>query len=366
MGIFADFLNSRPMTIETERIARREMEALRDKGDADAPGGFTGRTGWAILKVLTLTDLTEPPAQGDLLGFAPQDIDYQRALISPDTAAIIANQVAIDDGNRGLEQDILIHLDLCKSKPGKHCRNTPGPFSAIILSCPIDDYNAASLGLNNGDDVDIWNSDTGTDFMTKGNTGTVFSPTFEAAAFNGLGGVLVNQNAESGSDNIVFMDSDKSIQAFAGKTGTFAVVIEPRFPWIFGNMLVGHGGDVGSPEEERFTVLTAGGPFFATFVGSGGAQLETPTVGIADSVPQLFLWWRDGDRIEFRRNGVAKTGRSVAPSNEPQPAHTLRWFGRLVKSDAFTGAIARILRWDRVLLGQEQKDIEAELTDLYF
>lgn len=118
MGIFADFINSRPMTIESERIARRELEALRDQGDSEAPGGFTGRTGWAILKVLALTDLAAPPTMGDLIGYVPQDIDYQRAMISPDTARVVANQIAIDDGNKGLEQELIVHLDLCHSKPG--------------------------------------------------------------------------------------------------------------------------------------------------------------------------------------------------------------------------------------------------------
>lgn len=243
---------------------------------------------------------------------------------------------------------------------------TPTTVNPVELSGPVDDYNAASLGLSDSDPVDTWNSDIGTDFMTKDNSSAVFSPSFEAAAFNGLGGVLIDQEVESDSGDIVWMDSDQAVQAFADKTGTFAVVFEPRGAMIFGNLLVGHGGDIDSPEEERFNVLTAGGPFHTTFVDSGGAQLETPTVGISLGVPQLFLWWRDGNRIEFRRNGVAKSGRSVVPTNDPQPAHTLRWFGRDVEQTAFRGIIARIIRWERVLSDQEQLDIEEELTGLYF
>ncbi len=141
MGIFADFITSRPMTLPTERQARRELEALRDLGDADAPSAFVGRTGWAILKVLALTNLAAPPLKGDSLGFGAQNIDYQRALISPGTAAIIANQIAIDDSNLGLEQDVLLHLGLCHSEPGEICLNA---FPIIVLDRFVSTWNTTN------------------------------------------------------------------------------------------------------------------------------------------------------------------------------------------------------------------------------
>lgn len=152
MGIFADFINSRPMRIQEERLARRELEALRDQGDTDAPGGFAGRTGWAILKVLTLTDLAAPPTQGDLIGFLPQDIDYQRALISPDTARVIANQIAIDDGNRELEEELHVHLSLCESKPGDTTTCAPQPeppAPPAPNTAPFINYSGATLVVFN-------------------------------------------------------------------------------------------------------------------------------------------------------------------------------------------------------------------------
>lgn len=112
MGIFQDFLDSRPPGLITDRIAVRELLELIDRGDVLAPTGFEDRTGWAILKVLGMTDLSVPPIQGVRLGHLPQDLDYGRLPISPDTALVIANQIAIDDSNAELEDDVRVHLNL--------------------------------------------------------------------------------------------------------------------------------------------------------------------------------------------------------------------------------------------------------------
>lgn len=111
MGIFQDFIDNRS-GFRSERIALRELKALRDRGDPLAPSGFENRTGWAILKVLGLTDLATPPPLGDLIGYLPKEVDYLSVPISPTTALVIANQIAIDDGNSELEEELIIHLDL--------------------------------------------------------------------------------------------------------------------------------------------------------------------------------------------------------------------------------------------------------------
>ena len=117
MGIFQDFIDGRPGNFRTENIARRELIALRDQGDPDAPSGFTGRTGWAILKALGMTNLTAPPPQGQLMGYSPQTLRYDELPVSPDTARILANQIAIDDNFKELEDQLIVHLDLLHYNP---------------------------------------------------------------------------------------------------------------------------------------------------------------------------------------------------------------------------------------------------------
>lgn len=146
MGVFSDFIASRPsLSTPQERVAKRELEGLQD---ADVPSGFENRLGWAVLKVLGLTDIAAPPFQGDLLGYDPQTIDYQQYPISPDTARIIVNQIMIDDGNADLMDDLLIHLDLCHSDPGELCQSAP-PQAAN--QAPVITYTGGNfVFLGNG------------------------------------------------------------------------------------------------------------------------------------------------------------------------------------------------------------------------
>ncbi len=221
------------MTIPVERQARRELEALRDCGDANAPSAFVGRTGWAILKVLTLTNLDAPPLQGDSLGFAAQNIDYQRALISPGTAAIIANQIAVDDGNRGLEQDVLLHLGLCHSDPGEICLNS-FPIISIDRFVSTWDTTNTSGGSSTSSQIKLPLVASGTyDFEIDWGDGnkdtiTVWDQAETTHTYSGSGvktltisGQIEGWQFNNGGDKLKILTINNALNLVLGNTGSY-------------------------------------------------------------------------------------------------------------------------------------------------
>jgi hypothetical protein len=115
MGLFSDFLTNRGLNRPEDKATRREVEQIISEGDAEVPAGFENRPGWAIMKVLGLTNLTSPPTKGKLLGYNDAMIDVSRSAASVDLIKHLANQIAREDGNAGLEQDLLIHMGIEKS-----------------------------------------------------------------------------------------------------------------------------------------------------------------------------------------------------------------------------------------------------------
>ncbi len=133
MGIFSDFLVSRPSRSVAERRVRLEIQRFIDAGDSDAPAGFEGRVGWAILKAVGATNIDAPPLVGDNPGFLSQTIDNSIVPLRDDTLSAIANQIAIDEGNPDIEHDLRIHLGLCVPEPGELvCVSKPLPPPTIF------------------------------------------------------------------------------------------------------------------------------------------------------------------------------------------------------------------------------------------
>lgn len=142
MGIFSDFLATRTATEDGQ--LRRELQAIVDSGDADEPSGFSGRPGWSMLKVLGLTNLPVPPLVGQQLGYQPQDIDYLTKAVSPPTVRAIVNQIAAEDSAPGIEQDLLIHVDLLKTNPGEVVMTSP----PLPNTAPTITYSGGNIGFS--------------------------------------------------------------------------------------------------------------------------------------------------------------------------------------------------------------------------
>lgn len=245
------------------------------------------------------------------------------------------------------------------------------PTPTIPTAGLIDDYDIASISETHfaGDDVTSWISQIGTDVLNVFNPGAAVNPTYEAAAFNGLGGVRIDQARIPNPADIIVLKSTNLLfgaaSPFADKTGTFAVVFEARVAktGLFDGGFLTFGGNV------RFRVQTASAPnrpFVQSLDQISG--LETPALDLLLNIPQLFIWYRNGARIEFRHNGVQQVGVTLVTDPVPIGITTptlLEWFGVTNKINSFDGVVARILRWDRVLTAQELSDVETELMELY-
>lgn len=362
MGIFQDFLDSRPMTIQLERIARREIEALRNQGDTEAPTNYVGRTGWAILKVLSLTQCAMPPAVGELLGYLPQDIDYQRVPISPDTARVIANQIAIDDLNVGLELDILIHLDLCPSQPGEMCLNTPPaplPWTSPVFTIndPIHEWAAYNqLDLIDTDTVTLV-PDTGT---LDVNLTAIDDVDFAENIFNGLPAFRFRPPAQqlgfSSASAVSLFPSERGTVVWVGQVNEFVNAIKGLWNLsgvVTGGLFLRDAGDT--------SLITAD----TTSDGQIPIEDDNLIEQLPSNVSQIMILMKDSDTsLRFRRNGVEKQGATITSS--AAGAGTL-FLGYPSPADANTidHEVAMFQIYDRVLSAGEMTTVESELASAF-
>ena len=111
MGVITDFLAettsidvARPITALDRRVLR-ELKAL---GDFDAPAGFEGRHGYAILKIVSAIVLDAPPMTGFPPGLLPKPED--RPTLSPDTLKTIACSIGVTEDNSQVEADLLVSM----------------------------------------------------------------------------------------------------------------------------------------------------------------------------------------------------------------------------------------------------------------
>ena len=393
MGIFQDFLDSRPMTIQSERIARRELKALQQAGDAEAPSGFNGRTGWAILKILGLTNLTQPPLIRELLGYLPQDIDYQRSLISPDTVKVIINQIAIDDLNIDLEQDILIHLDLCRSTPGEMCLNVLDEAIRSASSIDLTDESvcvkfigleaANGLVMSDGiilavskeglvltadDYIHRWSPDQ-IGGLTSGDlvalvpdggsididlTAVTVGPTWQDDIFNGKPSyrfLVSNRKVQSASN----------VNLFPSKRGT-VVWVGQILSTANNNDLYGTTDSGGGNLSVRSSTNNVR-PIGITGSNTDPQRAETPP---PDSIlvddPQIFITIRDTDTtIRFRRNGDEKLGFATA---DWTPINDTFRLGSAAGSSV-QNEVGMFLVYDRVLSAGDLSTLESELATAF-
>lgn len=363
MGIFADFLDSRPMRDIIEQRARREITLLRDRGDPAAPVNYVGRTGWAILKVLSLTQCAMPPPVGELLGYLAQDIDYERSPIGPATARVIANQIAIDDLNVGLEQDLLIHLDLCRSNPGEICSSAIDPnapswtIPAFTVNDPIHEWAAYDQTTLNDTDTVTLVPDTGT---LDVNLTAIDDVEFAEGVFNGLPAFRfvppAIQFGFTSASAITFFPDKMGTLVWVGQVNEFVDDIKQL--WGLGG-IGGYGALFlqDAPETSLIKVKTS------------GPQVVVEDDDIIEqlpfNVPQIMIIRRlNATFMDFHRNGVLK----LAPATATGDSGTNEFFlGYPDRPD--TGTIkhetALFQLYDRVLSAGELTTVHNELASAF-
>ncbi len=368
MGIFADFLAARPMRIPEEREARREIEQLRDQGDADEPAGFTGRTGWSVLKELGLTDQAAPPTIGQLLGYVRQDIDYGQFPVSPGTAKVIANQTAIEDGQPGLEQDLLIHLNLCVSNPGEMCLNTPA------LPAVWPDIGAVELTAD--DYVHRWSADeqlTMSDedlvtSVTNGGSGApnnLFAVAFEQGTFKEdiLNGLPVFRIARP-NDGV--LESTSNVTLFPAKRGTYVWLGVLREAFDFGAKILSHIGTNDDSLLVTDAATTTGAVETANDLDTRVVVEVGPPKELAINVPHLMILMRDSDTsMRLRRNGVEKSGAVISDYTPVSAKFKCANVAGGGSSLSIDHDLAMVLAYDRVLSAGEITTLESELMTAY-
>lgn len=257
-----------------------------------------------------------------------------------------------------------ISLRLCGGKrPAPHVTNEDADSTPPIPSGLVDDYNAASLGLGHGANVMNWPSDEGTDVLISKYTGVVGYPTFDAAAFNGLGGVKYDHTNLGGNFDVLYSESTNDITFFPSEEGTFLVVFKLLTDRGGSALMVQYGS--GSRRYYVSSITHANRPFYQTVIGFG--PLESPAANLPLNQPNLFLTWRDGGSLGFRRDGVLKSGQ---PGPDPgptfQPVAKARWWGDSSNGNSLDVTVARIMRWERLLTDQEKQDVETVLMGMYF
>ena len=127
MGVITDFLAEttiidilRPITA----LDRRVLQEINSLGDFDAPTGFEGRNGYAILKVVGAIILDAPPPTGFPPGLLPKPED--RPILSPDTLKTIACSIAVTEDNSQIEADLLASMGLIELTPNQALQISPG------------------------------------------------------------------------------------------------------------------------------------------------------------------------------------------------------------------------------------------------
>lgn len=361
MGIFSDFLVARPAQTITDRRTRRELVDFANNNDADAPSGFSGRTGWAILKAIGATYLDNPPEFGIAPGYLPVTLDRATLPLSNEALAVIANQIAIDEDNPRIEDDLRIHLGLCITRPGQFCDVTPR-VAVLPISGLVDDFDVAFFGgFSDDDEIITWESAIGSNILESSST---VNPIYKSAPFNGKGAVRFEQTGVGNSDQCR-LDYQTDIIGFPNASGTLAIVWDIQST----HSDIPTSGVLWLNHRTLF-VITDTDPKrpAATSWGSGSEgpiPLEDPPTDLPLDTTQIWIFQRNNNRSEFRRNGVQKTGATDDVTDIQTSPSFARFMSATSKLKAIDGQIARILRWERVLSEPELRDVDTFLSGLY-
>lgn len=377
MGIFQTFLDSSPLAGTLTSDARREIDQLIKQGDADVPVGFAGRNGWAMLKVLGATHINVPPT----LGMPPRP----RPDAAPHSGAsnalleAIAEQIALDENDPDMGEDVLLHLGVCRVTPFRDCigrTHTP-----VMPLGRVDDFDIkyfTDTFVPDGTDISSWPSAVGSRIFLKHFPDLAPLPIiFNTTPFNGKGGLKFEQVGGGGSNISAMRSNSSSIIEFPNNSGTIAMVFDVQIAISPSTLLSPISGTLyrnfrimklATDTAKYRPVATDWGFGSAVAPGvspTGIAALELPEADIPLNTTQIWIWQVNNNRMEFRRNGVQKRGFTL---NDPTPqtlAFPMWIMGVNAKTDSINGRVARFLRWERVLSLDELLDVEEILTSLY-